>query len=604
MDMQKKKCSTKKHLEIDAIVYCNECKKYFCNKCQNQHSEMFDEHKTIKLNNLNDTFIDICKENNHKNKLEFYCKVHNTLCCGLCISKIKEEGYGQHSDCEVYHIKYIKDEKKKKLKENIFNLEEINNQIENSINELNKIFEVINKNKEDLKLKIQTIFTKLRNVLNEKEDKLLSDVDKEFNKIEFKEDLIKETEKLPKKIKKSIDKGKLIEKEWNENNLSSLINDCIIIENNMNDINKINDNVQKVILSQNLKIKYNIEEEQITNLINTIHNFGKIITAYEISSNNCLKVNYKKKEMENHIHKLINNSEIVLCLCLLNDGRLASGSYNNSIIIYNKNTFQPDLIIKEHSGSICCLFQLNSGELISCSMDKTIKLFNINGLQYKVLQTLYYHNGPVLKILQLKNSALVSCSDDSSIIFYLKDKKEYKIDYQISTNGRCSSIIQTKDNEICYSLIKGDSICFYNFSEKKSKKKKDKIRDERGPMIFNISKINDISACLIMIKKDLLLIPGFEQLSIVNTNEYKLIRKINVPNSGWITGVCLFENNMLFTGDRDNIIRKWKIKGDNLILISENEKAHDDDINSLLNIGNGLIASCSDDFTIKIWQFK
>ena len=74
--------------------------------------------------------------------------------------------------------------------------------MEKSINELKKINEEINKNKEDLKLKIQTIFTKLRNALNEKEDKLLSDIDNEYDNIYFKEEIIKESEKLPNKIKK------------------------------------------------------------------------------------------------------------------------------------------------------------------------------------------------------------------------------------------------------------------------------------------------------------------------------------------------------------------------------------------------------------------
>ena len=40
---QKKKCSSKNHSEIDAIVYCQKCNKYFCNKCQNYHLEMFYE---------------------------------------------------------------------------------------------------------------------------------------------------------------------------------------------------------------------------------------------------------------------------------------------------------------------------------------------------------------------------------------------------------------------------------------------------------------------------------------------------------------------------------------------------------------------------------
>ena len=104
-----------------------------------------------------------------------------------------------------------------------------------------------------------------------------------------------------------------------------------------------------------------------------------------------------------------------------------------------------------------------------------------------------------------------------------------------------------------------------------------------------------------MMKKDLLLIPGSNQLSIINTNEYKLIRTINVPNASYITGVCLLNKDMLLTGDYSETIRQWKIEGDNLILISKKEKTHDSDINVLLNMGNGFIASGSDDSSIKIW---
>ena len=61
MELQNKKCTSSKHSEIDAVSYCQECKKYFCNKCQNMHSDILETHKTIKLNNLNEVFIDKCK---------------------------------------------------------------------------------------------------------------------------------------------------------------------------------------------------------------------------------------------------------------------------------------------------------------------------------------------------------------------------------------------------------------------------------------------------------------------------------------------------------------------------------------------------------------
>ena len=381
------------------------------------------------------------------------------------------------------------------------------------------------------------------------------------------------------KIKESIEKGKKIDKEWNENNLSSLINDCINIENNIKEIYIINDNIKKCDLNKDIKIVFNFKEEQVGTMVDSIKNFGNIIT----------EDNYKI-EMKNPIHKITNHTDMVLCLCVLNDGRLVSGSNDKSIIIYNKTTYQPDLIIKEHNNGITCISQLSSGILVSCSCDKTIKLFTIKGMKYELLQTLNYHSNSVYKIIELKNNNLVSCSHDSSIIFYLKDNNEYKKDYKISTDGACYSIIQTKDNEICYSEKNGNKICFYNLLERKIK-----------ASIPDINKNNGYREWFIMIKKDLLLIPGKDQISIINTDKYKLVQIIKVPGSNSICGICMLNENMILTGDSSKIIRQFKIEGDNLIMISKKENAHDSTINVLINIGNGFIASGSYDNSIKIW---
>ena len=277
-------------------------------------------------------------------------------------------------------------------------------------------------------------------------------------------------------------------------------------------------------------------------------------------------------------------------MAILNDGRLVSGSYDNTIIIYKKISFKQDLTIKEHKDSVFCIIQLSSGILASCSQDKTIKLFNIKNDKYKLIQTLNYHKDCVYKIIELKNKTLVSCSKDSSIIFYVKDNLEYKKDYSISTDSSCSSIIQTKDNEICYSVKNDNKIFFYDLLNKKN------INS-----ISNINKHNGSSEWFIMISKELLLIPGENKISIINVKEYKLVRIIEVSGSSWIYGVCMLNKDVLLTGDYSKVIRQWKIEGDNLILLSKKEKAHDDDINVLLNLEDGHIASGSDDHTIRIW---
>ena len=76
-------------------------------------------------------------------------------------------------------------------------------------------------------VKIQNIFTKIRDALNEREEELLLEIDNIYNNKYLNDDIIKKVEKLPKKIKISLEKGKLLDKEWDENHISSYVNDCI-----------------------------------------------------------------------------------------------------------------------------------------------------------------------------------------------------------------------------------------------------------------------------------------------------------------------------------------------------------------------------------------
>ena len=215
------------------------------------------------------------RKKNHY-KLKYYCKNHNKLCCGLCIAKLNEEGEGQHKDCEVCYIEKIKEEKKNKLKENVKYLEDLQNTLIESIDLLKKIFEEVEKDKESLKIEVQNIFTKIRSNLNDRETQLLLEIDNLFISNYFGEDIIKKCEKLPKKIKISLDKGKLIDKKWESNNLYSNINDCINIENNIKNINEINEIINKCDIKNKIKFYFNPKENQLNEFLKSIKSFGQI----------------------------------------------------------------------------------------------------------------------------------------------------------------------------------------------------------------------------------------------------------------------------------------------------------------------------------------
>ena len=77
--------------------------------------------------------------------------------------------------------------------------------------------------------------------------------------------MVKQSEKLPKEININLEKGKLIEKEWNENQkLKSIIHDSIKIQNNIKEINIIKEKVEKN-KEIDLEIKFSPTEEMEIN---------------------------------------------------------------------------------------------------------------------------------------------------------------------------------------------------------------------------------------------------------------------------------------------------------------------------------------------------
>ena len=366
-----------------------------CNKCSNYHSELLSSHHKYELNkDKKEIFTGLCKEEKHKNVFQYYCKTHNILCCSSCITKIKGEGNGQHSDCEVCFIKDIEGEKKNKLKENIKYLEEFSNDFENTINELKKLYEKINEDKEQLKMKISNIFTKIRNSINEREDKLLSDIDNEYNNLLFKEDIIKQSEKLPNEIKNSLEIGKELDNKWNENEKLKNINECINIENNIKKIKIIKENINKYNLLKDTGFKFE-EEDKINKFIEQISIFGKIIKENKLNISNLdnsLIINNNKeyiKILENWInpnkniksellyrlsrdgkevskfHELCDDKGPTLTLFQIDDGNKGG--------IYTPLSWDIKTINKKDKETF--MFNLNKNEKYRKNDEKTISIF-------------------------------------------------------------------------------------------------------------------------------------------------------------------------------------------------------------------------------------
>ena len=85
-------------------------------------------------------------------------------------------------------------------------------------------------------------------------------------------------------------------------------------------------------------------------------------------------------------------------------------------------------------------------------------------------------------------------------------------------------------------------------------------------------------------------------------NQHKQIREIESNNFGCITSFLKLNEKILLTADYNGNIKQWIIDEENLILENVKLQAHNGQIRMIRKNRDGLIITCSDDKSIKVWN--
>ena len=619
MDIKNTKCSFIEHKEIDAIKYCQECNVYLCIKCDKFHSGLFTNHLPYSIDkDAKDIFTGLCKIEEHNSKLEFFCKTHNELCCSHCITKIKRKGKGQHTDCNIYNIEEIIEEKEKNLDNNIKSLESLSEVFESSLKELNEIFDKINENKEEIKLNIQKTFTKIRNELNNREEQLLDEVDKQFQKKYLSEDIdiLKEKDKLPNKIKIYIEKGKTAKNEWNNiKNKTSLINDCINIEKMINNINKINQNMNKYKYN-NKAIKFFSETDKLLKLINL---FGSIrsnenkINQQEVNIN---IDNFDPKKIKN-IKKIVDNfgcgSAYVfdtMCFFISKENEYVLGyidvnSENKSIRFYDiNNNKEIKKINNAHNQGMHSIkyYDYSLYDIIlSTSKNNDIKIWNYNEcLNILTISNIFNDSSNVYSacIIFDENITHIFCVGEFNYIKVYDAKGNlYKNIGNNNENRRYIDICEL--NEKRYIISGGTKgITVFNYPELTEYFCFVENNDSNYHNYAKIIKINEIY--------NLIDVGGFNSIKIWDFINKTLIANISSNNSSTLTGFTIINNRYLITGCRDKSIKIFDLE--KRILIKNFDNQHSNVALGVKPIkyenGKTFLISYGKDYNMFLWDLE
>ena len=272
-------------------------------------------------------------------------------------------------------------------------------------------------------------------------------------------------------------------------------------------------------------------------------------------------------------------------IILLQNNKLATSSLDGYIKIYNKDTFEPEISIKENS-YIDWIEQIKDGTLISCPRDNTIRLYEIKDKSYNTINVLK-ESSSAWKMKELQSGKLISSMSNYDIKVWIKKNDTLECEFIIPNGGESYDILEIRKNEVV--ALSSTNVNFYDLN------KRDKIYSISGFESFNLNlgrkfcKAND----------ELLLVCGSNNIFLVDIKSYQIISNIECC---YIEILYKVSNDFILSGQSNGDIKQWQCIGRETKLSSYKNKGNNSHVTAFLKL-NEIILSGDGAGNIKIWGY-
>ena len=500
----------------------------------------------------------------HKDKkYSNYCIECSKDLCSDCLTINKDS----HSNHSIFSNEYIINYLKKELSDIKFKLI----------------------TKEDFEQKWNEICSKIKEETQNNFDETMVKIEEVAQAIiDFRKDYEEKYKKELTKIVKILKLYKLFyldyyleKKEAEDTNNINLLRYVNSISNELSDI--------EIKKDDNFYFKLDNIKNSLDNLKLKKINFEAKFNFTEISKN------YKIQQIIEKSHdKLING------IFEIGNNKVITGSLDYTLKIWEEknNKFESIKKIKGICGAICCMAKLNDGSLMtSAANNNNINIWVRQGEDnYTVKQSLSSHTKPVLTLAQLENGKIISGGWDNLIIIWDKDNSGcYTERQRIKDKKPIVKIIGLKNNRFAFTSDNRIRIMIQKKLHTNVNPKGNEQNDENA----NNEVINDVFDDL-EFDQDVEYEKDDENTFIVC---YKLSKHI-----GRVRCMLELKNGYLLSGagdagkKKDNNILVWKPNELDGFFYVQTLKGHLADVNGLIELKDGRVASSSKDRTIRIWK--
>ena len=440
LSLKKITCSSLLHQNKDndiiyASEYCNLCKKYLCKNCLVSHKEFQSNHKTIKINDIDNLCSIDCE------KLIGFCKSCKKCYCNICKNDHLEHNIKSFEKMKIDEDNYFE------MFSCLGKIKEIMEYNEKLTNDIMKVF------KEKMKL-IENAF-KENNAKNKKLYNILKQILLDYSS--FKNNL---NFNVIKNIQFNCNFNfKNLDLNFKSSTLDEITNKSLYYFKNYTIIKK---EINSYYLNEIKQIK--VCTEPINSLVllkdNRIAASSLDSKIFIINPNKNYQIDFTIDNYSNGVRDLCQtyNGNLLASYGNLNDS-------NIKILNIEENSFRKLGEIYGY-GFFTKIIQMKFNNYIATGcMDHTIKIYNIDKSKKEIF-TLTGHKNIISSILEIKEkNYLVSASQDKTLKFWdLESMKQiHSIDDIYCVRKEC--LVQINYNQIAIGCIPGliKIICVNNF---------------------------------------------------------------------------------------------------------------------------------------------
>ena len=290
------------------------------------------------------------------------------------------------------------------------------------------------------------------------------------------------------------------------------------------------------------------------------HNSGGRISPASSVKKNYSKLPKDKIKPFKMANSFLAHNKIIVCMIELENKQIATGSYDNTIKIWDVNNQNCENEIIE-DGKVFALLEFEPNLLLS-AIDKTpddvqeisqirsedivINLWDLNSANSdnKIIHSFTGHQLRINCLVKCDDKFFASCSNDGEIIIW---------DYHL--RKKVHNLYGHADCILCLIRLNNGNLC-------------------SGSADMTIK------------------IWNWENASCIATL---------TGNEHWVKCLCQLSNGYILSGSHDNLIKIW----DNYNQFVTDLKGHTESVRSICQIGKtNYIASASFDHTIKIWDLN